>query len=33
MSGVVKADALSSAEVIDILKEKIGFAGKPTSNI
>ncbi|MDY8046574.1 hypothetical protein UY416_09735 [Paenibacillus polymyxa] len=33
MSGVVKADALSNAEVIDILKEKIGFAGEPTSNI
>ena len=33
MSGAVKADALSSAEVIDILKEKIGFAEKPTSNI
>ncbi|MGG1639877.1 hypothetical protein ACIFQM_01000 [Paenibacillus sp. NRS-1782] len=33
MSGIVKADALSNAEVIDILKEKIGFAGEPTSNI
>lgn len=33
MSSIVKPDALSSAEVIDILKEKVGFAGKPISNI
>ncbi|MEK5089053.1 hypothetical protein MKY98_19310 [Paenibacillus sp. FSL M8-0228] len=33
MSGVVKADALSNAEVLDILKEKIGFVGKPSLSV
>lgn len=33
MSEYMKSDALSSAEVLDILKEKIGFVGKPSSSV
>ncbi|AHC22703.1 hypothetical protein [Paenibacillus polymyxa] len=33
MSESMKSDALSNAEVLDILKEKIGFVGKPSSSV